>query len=160
MVLRLAEKLCLPGHVDLAALLVQKRCDEIHDDGHKARRISGASGHAGQQFGRQLLGSQFRDACIQDRAEKFQVCLCQLDRKTNEFILDGTVAQHHDQNKTAAVRKNQVEPLDRQPGGTRRHSIGRQIRHLRNQLANLRDDLINLLHFEFHRLIDRFRLIG
>ena len=141
-------------------LLVQKRRDEIHDDGHEAGRISGASGHAGQKLGAELFGGQLRDACVQHCAEKLQIRLRQLDREPDELILDGAVAQHHDENKAAAVRQDQVEPLHRQSGGAGRHGVGGQIRHLRDELADLRDDLVDLLHFQLHRLIDRLRFIG
>ena len=56
------------------------------------------------------------------------------------------------------VGKRRVIDID--TGGTRRHGVGGQIRHLRDKLADLRDDLVDLLHFQLHRLIDRLRFIG
>ena len=160
MVFRLTEEPGLACHVDLAALLMQQRRHKVHDDGDEACRVPGASRHAGQKLRRQLVGRQLRDTRVQYRAEQLQILLRQLDREPDELVLYGAVAQHHHEDEAAAVRQDQVEPPRRQPRGPRRHGVGGQIRHLRDELADLGDDLVDLLHLELHRLVDGLGLVG
>ena len=92
MVLRLAKKLRLPGHVNLAVGLSQKLHRVVHNYRNQIGRACRASCDLCEKLRRNFVRRQLREARVEHRGKKPQVLLRHIERQPDELILHLIVA--------------------------------------------------------------------
>ena len=83
----------------------------------------------------------------------------ELQRQLDKAVLDVFIGRHDHENEAPGVREDDLEMADSHFPGRSRHGIGREVRQLGDELADLAHGLVQLLHTRFHGLIDALRLV-
>ena len=160
MVLWLLEQLHLPSQINFIPLLLQQHLGrEINDDGDQACCRTGAAGDAADQ----LLGDPIRrdlgQARIEYGREQLQIRLRDGEGQLDELVFDDIIAGHDDEDKAPGVGHNDLEPFDCHRAAVGRHGVGGQVRQIGDNLADLGNHRVKLLHPQLHGLIHALGLI-
>ena len=160
LIFRLAQQTVLPGKVNFRAMsLLEHMRRKIDDDGHEARCGACAARHAVHDLWREAGGGKPGEARIEHGGQELEVLLRHMQRQLDEAVLDVFIGRHDHENEAPGVREDDLEMADSHFPGRSRHGIGREVRQLGDELADLAHGLVQLLHTRFHGLIDALRLV-